>query len=151
MGTYINSGNAGFRQIAGPNYVDKTMLINLINERINAENNLICVSRPRRFGKSYAAKMLTAYYDCKCDSHRLFDDKKIAECDSYEKHLNQYNVISLDITSFISDAKSNDIPLKEVPKMIMKELQSELRFLNAKLSAKKSLNSGFHTIDTIFV
>lgn len=53
MGIYINPGNAGFRKIAGPNYIDKTMLISLINKRINAEKNLICVSRPRRFGKSY--------------------------------------------------------------------------------------------------
>ena len=141
MGTYINPGNSGFDEINDEDYVDKTMLISLVNSRICKKNKLICISRPRRFGKSYAAKMISAYYDCTCDSHRLFDDKKIAECDSYEKHLNQYNVISLDITSFISDAKSNDIPLKEVPKMIMKELQSELRFLNAKLSAKKSLNS----------
>ncbi len=141
MGTYINPGNAGFRKIAGPNYVDKTLLIDLINERINAEKNLVCVSRPRRFGKSYAAKMLTAYYDCTCDSHTLFDDKKIAESDSYEKNLNQYNVISLDITSFISDARSNDLPLIEVPKMIMKEIRSELRLLNVKPFSGQSLNS----------
>ena len=141
MGTYINPGNAGFDEINDENYIDKTMLISLVNARIRKQGKLICISRPRRFGKSFAAKMLSAYYDRTCDSHSLFDDMKIAECDSYEKHLNQYNVISLDITSFISEAKSNELPLKEVPKMIMKELRSELRLLNTKLSARKSLNS----------
>ncbi|WP_024858748.1 AAA family ATPase [Ruminococcus albus] len=139
MGTYINSGNAGFRQIAGPNYVDKTMLINLINERINAENNLICVSRPRRFGKSYSAKMLTAYYDCSCDSHSLFDDKKIAGCASYEKHLNQYNVINLDIAWFISLAQRKGIALREVPDQIADAVKEDILALDPSLSADKGL------------
>ena len=140
MGTYINPGNAGFRKIAGPDYVDKTMLIALINERINAEKNLICVSRPRRFGKSYAAKMLTAYYDCTCDSHKLFDKRNIAQTDSYEEHLNQYNVIYLDITGFLSAAKSLRKPLIEVPEMIVTAIHDELMQLDASLTPCKSLN-----------
>ena len=78
MGRYVNPGNQAFRRIAGADYVDKTGLISLVNDRVGGDDCLICVSRPRRFGKSYAAKMLTAYYDCSCDSHSLFDDKVIA-------------------------------------------------------------------------
>ena len=126
MGIYINPGNIGFKRIAGPDYVDKTMLIDLMNERIGSDKCLVCISRPRRFGKSYAAKMLAAYYDCSCDSHSLFDDKKIAACDSYQKHLNQYNVIQLDITSFLSEAKSQRKPLIEVPEMIIETIHEEL-------------------------
>ena len=85
MGTYINPGNQAFKRISGPNYVDKTALIGLINDRIGGDDSLICVSRPRRFGKSYAAKMLTAYYDCSCDSHELFAGKRIAKDRDYEK------------------------------------------------------------------
>jgi hypothetical protein len=110
MGIYVNPGNKAFSRIVGKNYVDKTKLIDVMNERIGGDESLVCVSRPRRFGKSYAAKMLTAYYDCSCDSHLLFDGLKIAESENYREHLNQYNVISLDITSFISDAKSNSLP-----------------------------------------
>ena len=83
MGIYVNPGNQAFSRIIGANYVDKTNLIALVNERVGGDECLICVSRPRRFGKSYAAKMLTAYYDCSCDSHRLFDDKRIAETEGY--------------------------------------------------------------------
>ena len=141
MGTYINPGNIGFDEINDEDYVDKTMLISLVNSRIRKKNKLICISRPRRFGKSFAAKMLSAYYDCTCDSHSLFDDKKISKCSSYEKHLNKYNVINLDITDFISEAKADGRSLAEVPKMITKSLRSELRHLDSKLSARKSLNA----------
>ncbi|WP_044974715.1 AAA family ATPase [Ruminococcus sp. HUN007] len=141
MGNYINPGNQAFNEINDEDYVDKTMLISLVNERIRKKNKLICISRPRRFGKSFAAKMLSAYYDCTCDSHSLFDEMKITETGNYEKHLNQYNVISLDITSFISDAKSNSLPLSEVPKMIIETLKSELKYLDPGLSAELSLNA----------
>ena len=78
MGVYINPGNSAFAEINDEDYVDKTMLIDKINQTIGKTKKLTCISRPRRFGKSYAAKMLTAYYDCSCDSHELFDDKLIA-------------------------------------------------------------------------
>ena len=64
---------------------------------------------PRRFGKSYAAKMLTAYYDCSCDSHALFDKKRIARTKSYREYLNRFNVICLDITGFISAVKKKRV------------------------------------------
>ena len=139
MGMYINPGNAGFRKIAGPEYVDKTMLIDLMNERIGTDKCLVCISRPRRFGKSYAAKMLTAYYDCSCDSHSLFDERKIAKTDSYEEHLNQYNVINLDITSFISSAAQVGISLQEIPGMIADAIREEVLALDAELPTDKDL------------
>lgn len=85
MGTYINSGYWAFAEINDEDYVDKTGLIALVNRTIGTRSKLTCVSRPRRFGKSFAAKMLTAYYDCSCDSHKLFDDKDIAKTEDYQK------------------------------------------------------------------
>ena len=63
MGMYLNPGNSGFAGIRKDIYVDKSGLIGLINETIGTPRRLTCVSRPRRFGKSFAAKMLCAYYD----------------------------------------------------------------------------------------
>ncbi len=140
MGVIVNPGNDGFSGIVGPDYVDKTLLIDLINQRIGKAKKLVCVSRPRRFGKSFAANMLTAYYDCSCDSHNLFDDKKIAGCASYATHLNHYNVINLDITGFISDAKSNQIPLIDVPKMIIEAIRTDMLQLDPTFSSENSLN-----------
>lgn len=126
MGIYVNPGHAGFAEINDEDYVDKTGLIDLINQTVGKKNKLTCVSRPRRFGKSFAAKMLTAYYDRSCDSHELFDDKKIALSADYEKYLNQYNVICLDITGFISEAKESGISLCEIPAMIKRALWKDL-------------------------
>lgn len=74
MGIYLNPGSCGFQRIINSEYVDKTGLIRLINDVIDMVDNLVCVSRPRRFVKSFAAQVLCAYYDCSCDSHALFDD-----------------------------------------------------------------------------
>lgn len=127
MGTYLNPGNAGFRKIIESEYVDKTGLIRLINRSIGTNQNLTCISRPRRFGKSYAARMLCAYYDRTCDSRELFSGYTIAKDPAYEKHLNRYHVISLDITSFISDAKIANIPLKEIPAMITQAVLTDVK------------------------
>lgn len=126
MGIYKNPGNSGFQTIVSSEYVDKTGMIRLINDSIGTVNNLICVSRPRRFGKSYTAQMLCAYYDCSCDSHSLFDDKEIAGTEGYLAHLNQYQVINLDMATFLSVAQRKGIPPKEVPDMIVDRLLAEL-------------------------
>ena len=139
MGVYINPGNSAFAEINDEDYVDKTMLIDKINQTIGKTKKLTCISRPRRFGKSYAAKMLTAYYDCSCDSHELFDDKLIASTKDYKKHLNKYNVIYLEITSFISQARREGISLADVPKMIVKALSDELDALNMSTQPDKEL------------
>ena len=102
MGHYLNPGNAGFQTVRRNQYVDKTGLIELINETIGTDQKLTCVSRPRRFGKSCAAKMLCAYYDRTCDSKELFDDLSIAKEKDYHDHLNQYDVIYIDITEFLN-------------------------------------------------
>ena len=98
MGAYLNPGNSGFAEMLRSDYVDKTGMISLINSSIGTKKKLTCVSRPRRFGKSYAAQMLCAYYDKTCDSHGLFGDCLIAKAMGYEKHLNQYDVIYWDMT-----------------------------------------------------
>ncbi|MCM1044948.1 MAG: ATP-binding protein [Candidatus Gastranaerophilales bacterium] len=136
MGTYLDPGNKGFQEILQSEYVDKTGLIALINKTVGTMGKLTCISRPRRFGKSYAAKMLCAYYDCSCDSHALFDDKEIARTEGYLTHLNQYHVINLDITSFISDAIRMDMPFSNVPNMIADAVYGELIEDYPELSGK---------------
>jgi hypothetical protein len=93
MGNYLNIGNAGFQAVRKGTYVDKTGLIAFINSTLGTKSKLTCVSRPRRFGKSFAAQMLCAYYDKNCDSRKLFEDLEIAQDSSFEEHLNKYDVI----------------------------------------------------------
>ena len=68
MGVYLNPGNRGFTDICRGKYIDKTGMITLINRSLSTPQKLTCISRPRRFGKSYAAQMLCAYYDKTVDS-----------------------------------------------------------------------------------
>jgi len=126
MGIYLNPGNGGFAEIVSSNYQDKTGLIALINERICKSGKLMCISRPRRFGKSYAAKMLCAYYDHTCESESLFDDKEISKSSSYGTHRNKYNVIYLDIAAFVSDVRRRDGDLKAVVNEIVESIHAEL-------------------------
>ena len=101
MGMFINPGYEAFRTKRNGLYVDKSGLISLINERINTPDKLVCVSRPRRFGKSTAAEMLSAYYDTSCDSSLLFNGLLIEKDPDYKTYMNKYNVLAMDMTTFI--------------------------------------------------
>lgn len=140
MGFYVNPGNAGFAEIADSDYVDKTGLIDLINQSIGKKNKLTCISRPRRFGKSWAAKMLAAYYDCSCDSHSLFDGRKISESKDYDTFINRYNVIVLDVSGFISDVKKRKGDLRDVPALIEQAIWKDLVELGFTPREGDSLN-----------
>ena len=98
MGVYLNPGNEQFKvSVNSELYVDKTELINYTNSRIGKDRPLICSSRPRRFGKTMAVTMLAAYYSKGCSSEELFAGLKISQNEFFKMHLNQYNVIFLDI------------------------------------------------------
>ena len=123
MGTYISVGNAGFQSARNSEYVDKSGLIAVINSTLYTERRFSCVSRCRRFGKSMAAKMLCAYYDQSCDSRSLFADLEIASDPSFEKHLNKYPVIYLDMSEFM-DATQED--RADIVPYIQRELRKDL-------------------------
>lgn len=122
MGTYINIGNSGFQSARNGEYVDKSALIPVVNATLETEFRFSCVSRCRRFGKSMAAKMLNAYYDQSCDSRSLFADLKVAKDPSFEKHLNKYPVIYVDMTSFVTRFGYDDI-IKRMNAEIIADIQ----------------------------
>ena len=130
MGTYLNPGNSGFEDICRGRYVDKTGMIALINDTIGTSDKLTCISRPRRFGKSFAAQMLCAYYDKTCDSSRLFDDKAIAKSKSYREHLNKYDVIYLNMTDVLGETKAEDL-VAFIKRNVVRELMESYPSLSA--------------------
>ena len=109
MGTYINIGNAGFQSSRNGEYVDKSGLIAAVNKTLFSKQRFSCVTRSRRFGKSMAAEMLNAYYDQSCNSRSLFTDLEIAHDPQFEKHLNKYPVIYLDLSDFVTRFKDDTI------------------------------------------
>lgn len=126
MGIYLNPGNTLFQQAVNTNpYVDKSMLIEYTNRVLSTEHKEICVSRPRRFGKSMAANMLAAYYSRGCDSRELFQNLKIAQHPDFERHLNQYNVIQMNMALFFGQGKTMQESLRYLQKRILHELKRE--------------------------
>ena len=108
MGTFINRGNADFQRIINGEYIDKSGLIPVVNKTLFTEQSMSCVTRCRRFGKSMAAKMLAAYYDSSCDSRSLFSGLEAERDESFEKYLNKYPVLYVDMTDFITRFKGDD-------------------------------------------
>ena len=122
MGTFINKGNEGFRRAINGEYVDKTGMIEIINKTLDTERSLTCVTRSRRFGKTMALDMLCAYYDKSCDSRHLFEGLAAQSGATFDKHLNKYPVISLDITDFITRYRQDVEIIKYIQHNVMKEL-----------------------------
>lgn len=122
MGIYINKGNGSFVSALNGEYVDKTGMIEIINKTLNTERRYTCVTRSRRFGKSMALDMLCAYYDKSCDSSKLFEGLAAQSGATFDKHLNKYPVISLDITDFITRYGQDHDIVKYIQRNVMEEL-----------------------------
>ncbi|MDE6621297.1 MAG: AAA family ATPase, partial [Lachnospiraceae bacterium] len=122
MGFYLNPKNKSFwESIRSTIYVDKTLLIACTNELMNTREKFICVSRPRRFGKSMTLEMLAAYYRCGCYSADFYKGLKI-ECNkTFQENLNQYDVIFLNMQQFLIEA-----PAGKVTAYLQQEVLEEL-------------------------
>lgn len=126
MGIYLNPGNEKFTQcINSEIYVDKTGLIRYCNRVMNSLQKYICMSRPRRFGKSVTADMLAAYYSRGCDSRELFAGYEISKDENCEKYLNKYNVLFLNMQEFLSRTNSMEEMLDLLKSRLIRELVKE--------------------------
>jgi len=138
MGIYLNPDHTDFqRSLNSEIYVDKTELIAYTNKKLNTEQCYICVSRPRRFGKSMAANMLTAYYSRGCDSKKMFQNLKIAKSADFEKYLNQYNVIHLNMQNYLTEAKTVQQLIQFIEEDLLDELEQE--FSELRMPRRKTL------------
>ncbi len=138
MGIYLNPENVDFQEVLNSKiYVDKSELIQYTNSVLRTTQKYICVSRPRRFGKSMAANMLTAYYSRGCDSRKLFQGLKIATHPDFEKHLNQYNVIHLNMRDYLTESENMKQLIQFVEDDLLDELQQE--FSDLRMPRRKTL------------
>ena len=114
MGGYLNPGSDLFEMaLRSQIFVDKSGLIEKTNRCVRTLQRYICVSRPRRFGKSMGVDMLAAYYDRSVDTKELFQELKISSTKEYEKHLNQYDVLKINMQEFLSATENIDQMLME--------------------------------------
>lgn len=127
MGFYLNPGNDGFqRAVQSEIYVDKTGLIAYTNKCLNTEQQHLCVSRPRRFGKSMTLNMLAAYYSLGCDSKELFSGFLIAKDASFDRHRNRYDVIYLNMQQFLIETDGQKVT-EYLEQEVLNELLEEYR------------------------
>ena len=126
MGMFVNPDNSAFQVALNSEiYIDKSMLMENTNKILKTKQKYVCISRPRRFGKSITADMLTAYYNKGCNSKELFSRLKIAKSSSFEKHLNKYNVIHLNMADFLNRANSILDMIDYLGKRLIHELKKE--------------------------
>lgn len=124
MGRFVNPDSSAFQVALNSRiYVDKTGLIEYTNSVLDTTNAYICNNRPRRFGKSYAANMLAAYYSKGTDSEQMFSGLRISKDADFKKHLNKYDVIHIDIQWFLANCDDADKVVSFITKSVLDELR----------------------------
>ena len=123
MGIFLNRGNEEFDSIIHSEiYIDKTDILHFFNKVINTEQRYVCVSRPRRFGKSITANTIAAYFEKGCDSRPLFEGKKLSQFENWDCNLNKYDVIRIDLADIRARRKTPEETLDSIEKDVVKEL-----------------------------
>lgn len=136
MGRFVNPDNSAFQVALNSEiYVDKTGLLEYTNRVLGTTDAYICNSRPRRFGKSYTANMLTAYYSKGCKSEEIFSRLTISKNADFEKHLNKYDVIHIDIQWFWNNCEN----VNSIVSFISQSVLSELREIYPNVLTEKTI------------
>ena len=124
MGRFVNPDNSAFQVALNSKiYVDKTGLLEYTNSVLDTVDAYICNSRPRRFGKSFTANMLAAYYSRGCESGAMFSGLNIGKTEEFKDHLNKYDVIHMDIQWYLSNCKKFELILEFITKSVLSELR----------------------------
>ena len=138
MGIYVNPRPNNFlSDLQSEIYIDKSRIIEVTNKFIDTNNKFICVSRPRRFGKTMLMNLVSAYYTRGADSRPQFERMKISTADNWDKNLNKLNVIVLDINDEYCNRPVKNRMFEDVTKEIKKEM------------IKQYPNIDFEGIDTL--
>lgn len=128
MGIYLNPGNENYRRaLVGDIYVDKTMMLDVLNQFMDKGNNYVCVSRPRRFGKTITQNMIAAYYSKGCDSEKIFENLKISAVPGYKDRMNCFNVIQIDLNGEYETIENKENVLKNLLRKLKREMRREFR------------------------
>ncbi len=127
MGLYLNPNADAFQMGLNTEiYVDKSLILSELNKLVGSQGNFVCISRPRRFGKSMAGNMISAYYSKGCDTREIFSRMKLGQVPDYDKYLNKFNVIKLDLNEWYQKA-INEGREKNLIKYIQATLLNEFR------------------------
>ena len=134
MGIFVNPGNNRFRKTLNSKiYVDKSPMINELNELIGTDDGFVCMSRARRFGKTMMTNLMSAYYSKNCDSREIFENLKLSKQEGWDMYLNSINVIQIDLQGFYSIIKDKSRVIDKLQADVVNELR--MQFPSVKIPA----------------
>lgn len=159
MGIYLNSATAFSlysSEVENLYFVDKTMLLKELFPMVKSGNKHICITRPRRFGKTVMANMVGAFFNKACDSGELFDHLEIAGQDGYQENLNQHNVIYIDFSEVPRNCKSYEAYIDRIERLLLKDLikaypDADIDTTDAAWDALKAVFSEYNSEKFLFV
>ena len=126
MGIFVNPGTTMFRnKLNSKIYVDKSPMINELNELIENDEGFVCMSRARRFGKTMMTNLMSAYYSKNCDSREIFEGLKLSEREGWDKYLNAINVIQIDLQSCYNITKDKSRVIEKLQEEVVNELRAQ--------------------------
>ena len=149
MGFYLNSAAPYFlykSEVSSPYFVDKSQLLEELFLFVEQGNKHVCITRPRRFGKTVMANMIGAFFEKGIDSHETFDLLKISGSDSYQRHINQYDVIYIDFSKMPNECNSYSMYISRIEKKLKKDLTKA--FPDSEIDIEDSL---WDILDQIFI
>ena len=135
MSIYLNSRKPyeNFKELVNEEYyVDKSKIISMLNKKISTKGKYICVTRPRRFGKSSVADMIGAYYSKAVDSKDLFNKLNISKCKTYEDNINKYNVINISFNEIPDNMKTYEDYISNIQKGLIAEITDAFNTIDFK-------------------
>jgi len=122
-------------------FVDKTMLIEKTNEILDTRDKFLCITKPRRFGKSSVADMLGAYYSKAFNSEDVFNKLNISKVNNYKEHLNKYNVIYMTLNKLPKEGNTYFDYINMIQGYLIKDITKKFPFIKAE---------DYYSIDDIF-
>ena len=149
MGFYLNSAAPYFlykSEVSSPYFVDKSQLLEELFPFVEQGNKHVCITRPRRFGKTVMANMIGTFFEKGIDSHETFDLLKISGSDSYQRHINQYDVIYIDFSKMPNECNSYSMYISRIEKKLKKDLTKA--FPDSEIDIEDSL---WDILDQIFI
>lgn len=126
MGTYLNSITPYTlykSESLSPYFVDKTLMLSELFPYVSAGNRHICITRPRRFGKTIMANMISSFFQKASDSSDVFDSLTISQVDDYRRYKNQYNVIRIDFSKMPRNCDSYTQYIERIEALLIEDVK----------------------------
>lgn len=159
MGNYLNTTTARdvyLREYDSPYFVDKSALLDELIQSVDKTANCVCITRPRRFGKSVAANMIASFFSKECDMEAVFDRLKIASCVSYKDYMGKYDVVFISFNELPRKCRNYEQYIERIEDRLLRDLaqaypKADIREEDAVWDAFLSVYQAYDSKKFIFV